>query len=81
MNWYKKASPIYDFRHFLRKLKNLGVRFIRHGKGSHDLYGFDDGRIAAIPVRQGSGTDVPIGLARAIVVKDLKIPWDNFLAA
>lgn len=50
----------------IRKLKKLGFRLYRQGKGSHELWVRDsDGRV--IPIPKHKGKDIRRGTLRAII--------------
>jgi predicted RNA binding protein YcfA (HicA-like mRNA interferase family) len=54
------------YRDVTRRLRQLGFRFYRHGKGSHELWVRDsDGRV--VPVPHHSGKTIRKGTVRAII--------------
>ena len=55
-----------SFREITRRLRKLGFRFYRHGKGSHELWVRDvDGRVVPVPRHQGK--NIRKGTVRAII--------------
>ena len=55
-----------SYRDLTRRLRKLGFRFYRHGKGSHELWVRDtDGRV--VPVPHHRGKDIRKGTVRAII--------------
>ena len=55
-----------SYREIVRRLRKLGFRFYRQGKGSHELWVRDtDGRV--IPVPRYKGKKVRKGTVRAII--------------
>ncbi len=84
MNWYKKyifaKLRIYDLRDFLKVLKNFGVKYIRGGKGDHQLWGWIDAegnkRSASIPVGTSSREVNPVTMKK--IIDNLNIPWGDF---
>jgi len=55
-----------SYREVTRRLRRLGFRFYRHGKGSHELWVRDvDGRV--VPVPHYRGKRIRKGTVRAII--------------
>jgi len=55
-----------SYREITRRLRKLGFRFYRHGKGSHELWVRDaDGRVVPVPHHQGK--NIRKGTVRAII--------------
>jgi predicted RNA binding protein YcfA (HicA-like mRNA interferase family) len=57
--------------------ENLGFGETRQ-RGSHVRMKHDDGRVTTIPLH--SGKDIPQGLLRKIIKKDLEISIEEFLS-
>lgn len=54
------------YKDVTRRLRQLGFRFYRHGKGSHELWVRDsDGRV--VPVPHHRGKTIRKGTVRAII--------------
>lgn len=54
------------YQEVTRRLRKLGFRFYRHGKGSHELWVRDaDGRV--VPVPHYRGKNIRKGTVRAII--------------
>lgn len=54
------------YKDVTRRLQQLGFRFYRHGKGSHELWVRDrDGRVVPVPHHQGK--TIRKGTIRAII--------------
>lgn len=61
-----------------RRLRKLGFRFSRQGKGSHELWARDgDGRVVPVPRHQGK--DIRKGTVRAII-REVGLSVDEFMA-
>lgn len=56
----------YSYKKITRKLKKLGFRFYRQGKGSHTLW-VNDERKKIIPVPNHGNKDIRSGTLRAII--------------
>ncbi len=55
-----------SYRDLTRRLRKLGFRFYRHGKGSHELWVRDtDGKV--VPVPHHRGKNIRKGTVRAII--------------
>jgi predicted RNA binding protein YcfA (HicA-like mRNA interferase family) len=55
-----------SYRDLTRRLRKLGFRFYRHGKGSHELWVRDtDGTV--VPVPHHRGKSIRKGTVRAII--------------
>lgn len=55
-----------SYRELTRRLRKLGFRFYRHGKGSHELWVRDtDGKV--VPVPHHRGKNIRKGTVRAII--------------
>ena len=55
-----------SYQEVARRLRKLGFRFYRRGKGSHELWVRDsDGRV--VPVPHHRGKKIPKGTMRAII--------------
>ncbi len=55
-----------SYRELTRRLRKLGFRFYRHGKGSHELWVRDtDGKV--VPVPHHRGKNIRRGTVRAII--------------
>jgi predicted RNA binding protein YcfA (HicA-like mRNA interferase family) len=55
-----------DYREVVERLRALGFRFYRQGKGSHELWVRDaDGRV--VPVPRHEGRPIRKGTVRAII--------------
>ncbi len=60
-----KLQPL-KYEKVISKLKKLGFRFYREGKGSHELWVRDeDGKV--IPIPKHKGKDIKKGTLRAII--------------
>ena len=68
--------PAVSFTELRRRAEALGFRPVRR-KGSHVRYVHADGRATTIP--DHGARDVPQGLLHAIVRRDMKLSWDEFL--
>ena len=71
-----KLSPL-KYEEVIKKLKKLGFRLYRQGKGSHELWVRDsDGKV--IPVPKHKGKDLRKGTLRAII-KEIGSSVDEFM--
>jgi len=71
--------PLRDltYREVTRRLRKLGFRFYRQGKGSHELWVRDsDGRV--VPVPHHRGKSIRKGTVRAII-REAGVSVDEFL--
>ena len=71
--------PLRDltYREVTRRLRKLGFRFYRQGKGSHELWVRDtDGRVVPVPHHQGKS--IRKGTVRAII-REVGVSVDEFL--
>ena len=71
--------PLRDltYREVTRRLRKLGFRFYRQGKGSHELWVRDsDGRV--VPVPHHRGKSIRKGTVRAII-REVGVSVDEFL--
>ena len=71
--------PLRDltYREVTRRLRKLGFRFYRQGKGSHELWVRDsDGRV--VPVPHHRGKSIRKGAVRAII-REVGVSVDEFL--
>jgi len=61
----------------VKRLRNFGFRFYRHGQGSHELWVRDtDGRV--VPVPRHKGKTVRKGTLRAII-REIGVSVDEFM--
>ena len=66
-----------NYREVTRKLRKLGFRFYRQGKGSHELWVRDaDGRV--LPVPHHKGKSIRKGTLRAII-REAGVRVDEFM--
>ena len=66
-----------SYREVVRKLRKLGFRFYRQGKGSHELWVRDaDGRV--VPVPHYRGKNIRKGTVRA-VIRELDVSVEEFM--
>ena len=83
MNWYKKylfaGLSGFATRKVLKKLKNLGARYVRQGMGDHQIWMTPDGKTISIPIGN-SGRDLPPGTLRNIL-QTLNVNEQQFLNA
>jgi len=71
--------PLRDltYREVTRRLRKLGFRFYRQGKGSHELWVRDsDGRVVPVPHQRGKS--IRKGTVRAII-RETGVSVDEFL--
>ena len=71
--------PLRDltYREVTRRLRKLGFRLYRQGKGSHELWVRDaDGRVVPVPHHQGKS--IRKGTVRAII-REVGVSVDEFL--
>jgi predicted RNA binding protein YcfA (HicA-like mRNA interferase family) len=67
-----------SYEEVIRRLRRLGLRFNRHGKGSHELWVRDqDGLVVPVPRRRGK--PIRKGTIRAII-RELGLSVDEFMA-
>ncbi len=71
------AVPVIPARKLVRALTKLGFEEVR-SCGSHHRFIHSDGRKTTVPIH--TGRDVPRGLLRKIVTKDIGITMDEFVA-
>ena len=65
------------YREVVKRLRRLGFRFYRHGRGSHELWVRDaDGLV--IPVPRYKGKPIRKGTVRAII-REIGISVDEFM--
>jgi predicted RNA binding protein YcfA (HicA-like mRNA interferase family) len=65
------------YQEVTRRLRNLGFRFYRHGKGSHELWVRDaDGRV--VPVPHHRGKVIRKGTVSAII-REAGVSIDEFM--
>lgn len=65
------------YREVTRRLRKLGFRFYRQGKGSHELWVRDaDGRVVPVPHHRGKG--IRAGTVRAII-RETSVSVDEFM--
>jgi len=66
-----------DYREVTERLRKLGFRFYRQGKGSHELWVRDvDGRV--IPVPRYKGKKIRKGTIRAII-REVGVSVEEFM--
>jgi predicted RNA binding protein YcfA (HicA-like mRNA interferase family) len=66
-----------SYREVTRRLRKLGFRFYRRGKGSHELWVHDaDGRV--IPVPRHRGKKIRKGTVRAII-REVGVSVEEFI--
>ncbi len=66
-----------SYREVTRRLRKLGFRFYRQGKGSHELWVRDsDGRV--VPVPHYRGKNIRKGTVRAII-RELGVSAEEFM--
>lgn len=70
-------TPVIPARALIRVLARLGFTEIRI-RGSHHRFVHADGRKTTVPVHRGR--DLPVGLLRKIVILDLQMDMDDFVA-
>ena len=67
-----------DYREVVQRLRGLGFRFYRQGKGSHELWVRDaDGRV--VPVPRHEGKPIRKGTIRAII-REVGVSVEGFMA-
>jgi predicted RNA binding protein YcfA (HicA-like mRNA interferase family) len=67
-----------DYREVVQRLRALGFRFYRQGKGSHELWVRDaDGRV--VPVPRHEGKPIRRGTIRAII-REVGVSVEGFMA-
>jgi len=67
-----------DYREVVQRLRALGFRFYRQGKGSHELWVRDaDGRV--VPVPRHEGKPIRKGTIRAII-REVGVSVEGFMA-
>ena len=67
-----------DYREVVQRLRALGFRFYRQGKGSHELWARDaDGRV--VPVPRHEGKPIRKGTIRAII-REAGVSVEGFMA-
>jgi predicted RNA binding protein YcfA (HicA-like mRNA interferase family) len=68
-----------DYREVVERLRALGFRFYRRGKGSHELWVRDaDGRV--VPVPNHPGKPIRKGTVRAII-REVGVSVEEFMAS
>jgi len=66
-----------SYREVTQRLRKLGFRFYRHGKGSHELWVRDaDGRV--VPVPHHGGKNIRKGTVAAII-KEAGVGVEEFM--
>jgi len=70
-------TPVVTARQLMRVLRGLGFVQTR-SRGSHRRFEHPDGRKTTVPVHRGR--DIPRGLLRQIVIIDIGITEDDFVA-
>lgn len=71
--------PVLSYDKVIKKMRKMGFRFYRQGKGSHELWVRDkDKRVVPVPVHKGK--DIKKGTLRAII-KEMDITVESFLNA
>ena len=66
-----------NYREVIHRLRELGFRFYRQGKGSHELWVRDaDGRV--IPVPRHKGKKIRKGTVRAII-REVGVSVEEFM--
>jgi predicted RNA binding protein YcfA (HicA-like mRNA interferase family) len=66
-----------SYQELTRRLRELGFRFYRHGKGSHELWVRDaDGRV--VPVPHHRGKNIRKGTVGAII-REVGVSVDEFM--
>ena len=71
-----KLRPL-KYEEVVRKLKKLGFRMYRQGRGSHELWVRDEDR-RVIPVPKHRGKEIRKGTLRAII-KELDLSVEDFM--
>jgi predicted RNA binding protein YcfA (HicA-like mRNA interferase family) len=67
-----------DYRDLTQRLRALGFRFYRQGKGSHELWVRDaDGRV--VPIPRHEGRPIRKGTVRAII-REAGVTVEEFMA-
>ncbi|HHE73157.1 MAG TPA: type II toxin-antitoxin system HicA family toxin [Chloroflexi bacterium] len=65
------------YREVVKRLRRLGFRFYRHGRGSHELWVRDaDGLV--VPVPRHEGKPIRKGTVRAII-REIGVSVDEFM--
>ncbi|MFN3639239.1 MAG: type II toxin-antitoxin system HicA family toxin [Chloroherpetonaceae bacterium] len=71
--------PTLKYEEITAKMKRLGFRLHRQGKGSHEIWVRDaDGKI--VPVPKHRGKDIKTGTLRAII-REIGVSVEAFLEA
>lgn len=70
-------APAIDARRLMRALRSLGFEQTR-SRGSHRRFVHPDGRKTTVPVHRGR--TIPVGLLRQIVLIDVGMSMDDFVA-
>jgi len=66
-----------SYQELTRRLRELGFRFYRHGKGSHEVWVRDaDGRV--VPVPHHRGKNIRKGTVGAII-REVGVSVDEFM--
>ncbi|MGH7597857.1 MAG: type II toxin-antitoxin system HicA family toxin [bacterium] len=66
-----------SYQEAIQRLRKLGFRFYRHGKGSHELWVRDtDGRV--VPVPHHRGKNIRKGTVRTII-REVGVSVDEFM--
>jgi predicted RNA binding protein YcfA (HicA-like mRNA interferase family) len=66
-----------SYQEVIQRLRELGFRFYRHGKGSHELWVRDtDGRV--VPVPHHRGKNIRKGTVRTII-REVGVSVDEFM--
>ncbi len=65
------------YREVVKRLRRLGFRFYRHGRGSHELWVRDDDGLV-VPVPRHEGKPIRKGTVRAII-REIGVSVDEFM--
>jgi len=65
------------YREVVKRLRRLGFRFYRHGRGSHELWVRDDDGLV-VPVPRHEGNPIRKGTVRAII-REIGVSVDEFM--
>ncbi len=66
-----------NYREVVKRLRRLGFRFYRHGRGSHELWGRDTDSVV-VPVPRHKGKAIRKGTLRAII-REIGVDVDEFM--
>lgn len=67
-----------NYQDVVRRLRRLGLRFYRSGKGSHELWVRDEDGVV-VPVPRHAGQPIRKGTLRAII-RELGLTVDEFMS-